>query len=666
MGSWGTGIFENDSAADWAASCASASGLSAIEQAFDALLDDSDPDDPDAVVFIDADDAVHAVTAADALARLLGIERPTNAYCEVLAAWADEKREALALPADLVSRAIYALDGVLSDGCELAQMWAEDGRESPAYQEWRASITELRGRLAAAGGTPPTPAYRLNGVVRRAQEKARIVVPEGTHRLTVRPEVELTIIGQSLAKTRIFLPQSLVITTSLSLEGLTLHAEGMAFEIAGGALALERVTLSAGGSAVFVHGGGQASLRDCELSSDDRAAEKVAAIEVVGTGSRVEMEGGTVSGTTGVYVHDQAHARFRSSRLVGTESPAVRVHAAAVVLEHSELTGGESGLYGKDGARAVLRACTLVRSKLAQVEAHESFVRMVGGAVLDGEDDGIDVYAGASLEVESVRFHSNDIALRVMEARAKLLDVWIEDGRSAAVVAQDDAEIDVQGGAIHARDSAALEAFDRGVIRARGVVCTNTDEELVLAYDDGRIEYEPADREPTVGLDDGACWKLIAEARLAAPESRVAAHLTDALARTDIRTITRFDRFVRERVAEAYRADLLAVAHCMRGGCSIDGFADFLGWLIGQGQERYSAGLLHPEAAAEGCAPEHRPFSNADMLDVGPAAYCRLTGSTDVDDFHEVYARPVPRALAGTPLDEAAIAALYPSLSRFA
>jgi hypothetical protein len=671
MGSWGTGIFDNDSAADWASACASKPDLSAIERAFDALLDD-DSDDPDAIVFVDADDAVHAVAAADALARLLGIERPTNAYCESLASWADENRESLALPPDLAERAIAALDAVLSDNCELGEMWAEDGRNSPSYLAWRASITDLRRELAEpAAKTAKEPVFRLDAAVRRAKKNERIVVPAGDHRLTVRPKAELAIVGQSAANTRVSLPRRLVITTAIALEDLSVHAEETAFEVAGGSLSLQRVNVTAGGSAVFVLDGGEASVRECNLS--DESGGQLAVIEARAAKSQVSMEGGSVRGSTGVYLHDQARARLRNVNIVGSKAPAVRLHTASAVIERSELQGGESGLYLKDQSRAVVRACTLARSKLSQIEAYDSFVRVVGGNIVDGKDDGIDAHPGTTLEVESVRFRNNDIAVRTFGSRAKLLDVRVEHSRTAGVVAQDDAEIAVQGGTIHVGEGAALEAFDRGVIRARGVACKNDDDEPVLAYDDGRIDHEPPSSEPTRALDDVACWRLIALAREAAHrepaegdlESRVAAHLVETLAQTDIPTITRFDHFLRERMAEAYRWDLWGVAYVMNGGCSSDGFDYFLGWLIGQGRERYSAALIHPDLAAAACTPEETPFTNPDLLLVGVNAYRQLTGSSDAEDFNQVYVQRVERTLKGTRFDEATIGTKYPELARF-
>lgn len=138
--------------------------------------------------------------------------------------------------------------------------------------------------------------------------------------------------------------------------------------------------------------------------------------------------------------------------------------------------------------------------------------------------------------------------------------------------------------------------------------------------------------------------------------------LVDVLASTDIPSIVAFQRFVR---AEAYRWDLWAVAYVMNGGCSDDGFDCFLGWLVGQGRERFSASLRYPELAAAGYGPEDEPFANEGMLNVGWLAYRKLTGATQSSDFHVVYGRRVPRQLAGEPFDERTVYRDHPSLARF-
>jgi hypothetical protein len=153
MGSWGTGVYENDSAADWAQWLAKSEGLSRIESAFDALHELVDEDDPHAVIFVDADDAIHAIAAADIVARLIGVAREQNAYCEEAVKWVEARRGKLMASAELVDKAIAALDLALTPRSELHGMWADNGTDSPSYLAWRASVAELRQQLVAARPT---------------------------------------------------------------------------------------------------------------------------------------------------------------------------------------------------------------------------------------------------------------------------------------------------------------------------------------------------------------------------------------------------------------------------------------------------------------------------------------------------------------------------------
>lgn len=150
MGSWGAGIYENDSAADWAAWLAKSEGFSRIEAAFSALRGEADEADPNAVVFVDADDAIHAIAAADIVARLLGVERAQTAYCEQAVQWVEARRGRLTVSAELVDNALAALELAAAPQSELYEMWADNGKDSPGFLAWKASLAELREQLVAA------------------------------------------------------------------------------------------------------------------------------------------------------------------------------------------------------------------------------------------------------------------------------------------------------------------------------------------------------------------------------------------------------------------------------------------------------------------------------------------------------------------------------------
>lgn len=133
MGAWGPGIFDNDTACDWAYELEGRHDLGVIERALDAVLDGDDAPD--------ADIGEEALAAAEALARLQGHWGVRNSYTERMDAWVEAA--ALAPPTALVRRAHAAIDRILAADSELAELWAE----SDEFEAWKAAVAELRQRL---------------------------------------------------------------------------------------------------------------------------------------------------------------------------------------------------------------------------------------------------------------------------------------------------------------------------------------------------------------------------------------------------------------------------------------------------------------------------------------------------------------------------------------
>jgi hypothetical protein len=133
MGAWGTGIFDNDTACDWAYELEGQRDLGVIERALDAVLDGDDAPD--------ADIGEEALAAAEALARLQGHWGVRNSYTERMDAWVEAA--ALTPPPALVRRAHAAIDRILAADSELAELWGE----SDDADAWKAAVAELRARL---------------------------------------------------------------------------------------------------------------------------------------------------------------------------------------------------------------------------------------------------------------------------------------------------------------------------------------------------------------------------------------------------------------------------------------------------------------------------------------------------------------------------------------
>src|SRR5690606_33566865 len=114
--------------------------------------------------------------------------------------------------------------------------------------------------------------------------------------------------------------------------------------------------------------------------------------------------------------------------------------------------------------------------------------------------------------------------------------------------------------------------------------------------------------------------------------------------------IVQFDRFVQERLRDAYRGDLWGIAYIMNRGCSDDGFDYFCGWLIAMGRKHYEAALDNPENAANGVSPDDEPFEHEAVWYVAARAWEEKTGKT-YDDYAKL-APQVTRTLIGELFDE--------------
>jgi Protein of unknown function (DUF4240) len=101
-------------------------------------------------------------------------------------------------------------------------------------------------------------------------------------------------------------------------------------------------------------------------------------------------------------------------------------------------------------------------------------------------------------------------------------------------------------------------------------------------------------------MDRETFWKLIkASGRFAEDCDAQAEALVIALAKLPPDEIVGFDAEFHERMIEAYRWDLWAVAYIINGGCSDSGFDFFCGWLIAQGETYFEAALANPVKAAD-------------------------------------------------------------------
>ena len=136
MGAWGTGVFDNDDAADWAYELEDASDLAPARQALSATMDTDG--------YLELPEGASAVAAAAVVAA--SFDGNLKGLPERIGEWIDDHP-------DTASRgdarlAIDALERVMSEESELRHLWAE----APEGQEWAQEIERLRHRLVRAIG----------------------------------------------------------------------------------------------------------------------------------------------------------------------------------------------------------------------------------------------------------------------------------------------------------------------------------------------------------------------------------------------------------------------------------------------------------------------------------------------------------------------------------
>jgi hypothetical protein len=131
MGAWGIGTFENDTACDFAAEVAEASGLVVLEQALDRVLASTN--------YLEARDAEEGLAAADIVARLNGSPGDRDAYTAEI----DVERSRTTPSEALIEKARRSVTRILTEPSELLQLWQVSGD----FGAWKDSVKEVSRRL---------------------------------------------------------------------------------------------------------------------------------------------------------------------------------------------------------------------------------------------------------------------------------------------------------------------------------------------------------------------------------------------------------------------------------------------------------------------------------------------------------------------------------------
>lgn len=136
MGVWGTGIFDNDVAADWMYELEERGDMALIEETLDRIQAESDD-------YIDADMACQALAAIETLTRLMGHGGARTPASEPIDHWVAENNANAGVPQWIARAAVDIIERVLGPSSELNERWAE----SDAYESWQATLIDLRRRV---------------------------------------------------------------------------------------------------------------------------------------------------------------------------------------------------------------------------------------------------------------------------------------------------------------------------------------------------------------------------------------------------------------------------------------------------------------------------------------------------------------------------------------
>jgi hypothetical protein len=136
MGAWATDAFGNDDACDWACELKEVKDLSLVEETLDTVLSVG-------AEYLEAPHASEALVAVEVIARLQGNWGERSSYSEDVDKWVE--RIKIQPSSALIQKAYRVIDRILADNSELKELW----QDSAEYEDWLASVQELRDRVRA-------------------------------------------------------------------------------------------------------------------------------------------------------------------------------------------------------------------------------------------------------------------------------------------------------------------------------------------------------------------------------------------------------------------------------------------------------------------------------------------------------------------------------------
>jgi hypothetical protein len=139
MGTWATGAFGNDFALDWAQDLQESKDLFFIEDTLNNVLS------ADSAHYLEAPFGAEGLAAIEVLARLYGKPGEQDEDSAEIDAWVAEVSKKVKRRSDLIDKSLRAIEHILSERSELRELW----QDSDEYDNWRASVDDLKARIGA-------------------------------------------------------------------------------------------------------------------------------------------------------------------------------------------------------------------------------------------------------------------------------------------------------------------------------------------------------------------------------------------------------------------------------------------------------------------------------------------------------------------------------------
>jgi hypothetical protein len=160
----------------------------------------------------------------------------------------------------------------------------------------------------------------------------------------------------------------------------------------------------------------------------------------------------------------------------------------------------------------------------------------------------------------------------------------------------------------------------------------------------------------TRAMDQTCFWELIEKAAVnGASCAERMERLTDELELFKAAEINKFDKLLREQMAQLYHWDLWALAYLAQAGCSDDAFEYFRCWLILQGERICKFAPRNVLKLAAHVPPGQETLAEG-LMSVPALAYENRAGKP------LVLAKAKLLKLQGNPWEEAELKARYPEL----